>query len=79
MKKGGIMNNQIPYFMNNQESFNKPNPNYNNNTNFDIEKIINKINRLEKNLRILENRVINLEMNKNNNYFNDDPTDMYMV
>lgn len=79
MKKGGIMNNQIPYFMNNQELFNKQNPNYNNSTNFDIEKIINKINRLEKNLRILENRVINLEMNKNNNYFNDDPTDMYMV
>ena len=77
MKKGGIMNNQIPYF--NQEQFNKVMPNYNNNIPYDIEKLINKLNRLEKDLRILENRVTNLEMDKNNKFFNDDPTDMYIV
>ncbi len=72
------MNNQIPYFMNPQDNFNNPN-NYNNGFNIELDKIMNKLNRLEKNVRILENRIIKLETNKNNNLFNDDLTDMYIV
>jgi len=53
--------------------------NYNNTPNMDIEKIMYKINRLEKNIRILENRITKLESNNNNNLFKDDPTDMYIV
>lgn len=79
MNEGGIMNNQIPYFMNNPNQSNNPNYPINNNIHLEIEKITNKLNRLEKNLRILENRIRKLEMNNDNNYFNDDPTDMYMV
>ena len=33
----------------------------------------------QKNLRILENRITKLESNSNNNLFNDDPTDMYII
>jgi len=73
------MNNQIPYFMNPQDSINNHMLNYNNTPNMDIEKIMYKINRLEKNIRILENRITKLESNNNNNLFKDDPTDMYIV
>lgn len=75
------MNNQIPYFMPPHENINNQFHNYNNHpdTDIDIEKIINKLNRLEKNIRILENRITKLEMNNKNNLFNDDPTDMYIV
>jgi len=73
------MNNQIQYFMNQQDSINNHMLNYNNTPNMDIEKIMYKINRLEKNIRILENRITKLESNNNNNLFKDDPTDMYIV
>lgn len=75
------MNNQIPYFMNPQDNINNQFPNHNNNSfpNIEFEKIIYKLNRLEKNLRILENRITKLESNSNNNLFNDDPTDMYII
>ena len=70
------MNNQMPFFMPNMPPHNiKDN-------NLDIEKIINKLNRLEKNIRILENRITKLEgATKNNekNYYQDDPTDMYII
>jgi len=73
------MNNQMPFF----GPFNNPyNNQINEKTNFDIEKIINKLNRLEKNIRILENRITKLEgATKNNekNYYQDDPTDMYII
>jgi len=39
------MNNQIPYFMNPQDSINNHMLNYNNTPNMDIEKIMYKINR----------------------------------
>lgn len=71
------MNNQIPYFFNPENNHNNPYPNYNNNNPLDYEKIINKLNRLEKNMRIFENRLNKLEAN-NNNLFNDDH-DMYIV
>lgn len=71
------MNNQIPFFTNPQNNTNIPFPN--NNANIEFEKIINKLNRLEKNIRILENRISKLELNTNNNLFNDDPNDMYII
>lgn len=70
------MNNQMPFFMPNMP------PNNMKDNNLDIERIINKINRLEKHIRILENRISKLENsipNNNNNYFQDDPTDMYII
>ena len=73
------MNNQIPYFMNPQDNINNHMPNYNNTPHMDIEKIMYKINRLEKNIRILENRIMKLENSNNVNLFKDDPTDMYIV
>ena len=75
------MNNQIPYFMNPQDNINNQFSNHNNNNfpNIEFEKIMYKLNRLEKNLRILENRITKLESNSNNNLFNDDPTDMYII
>ena len=45
----------------------------------ELENILNKINHLEKNIRILENRITKLETNNNSNYSNDDPTDMYII
>ena len=49
--------------------------------NNEFEKLINKIDRLEKSIRILENRVNKLENKKENNnqFYNDEPTDMYMI
>lgn len=73
------MNNQIPYFMNPQDNINNHMLNYNNTPHMDIEKIMYKINRLEKNIRILENRIMKLENSNNTNLFNDDPTDMYII
>ena len=70
------MNNQMPFFIPNMSPYNKDN------SNLDLEKIINKINRLEKQIRILENRVTRLEnnnVNNDKNYYQDDPTDMYII
>lgn len=71
------MNNQMPFFIPNvPPQFNKDS------NNFDIERLINKINRLEKQVRILENRVTKLENNIQNSdkkYYQDDPTDMYII
>lgn len=68
------MNNGVPFF----NPFNQfHNIDYNN----EFEKLINKIDRLEKSIRILENRVNKLENKKENNnqFHNDEPTDMYMI
>ena len=70
------MNNQMPFFMPNMLPHNMKD------NNLDLERIINKINRLEKNIRILENRISKLENNNQSNeknYFQDDPTDMYII
>ena len=69
------MNNQMPFF----NSFNNyPIPNINPN---EYEKLTNKIERLEKNIRILENRLIKLEKNTNHtkDYYDEEPTDMYII
>ena len=62
------MNNSIPFnpFINI--------PNYP-----DINKLINKIDRLEKNIRILENRVNLLENKEIKPNKKEEPTDMYMI
>lgn len=69
------MNNQMPFFM-------PIDPKMNNFNDDKFEKIVNKINRLEKNIRILDNRLSILESknNKENKVNqNDDPTDMYII
>ncbi len=43
------------------------------------QKLLNKIERLEKNLRILENRVNKLEDQDTKTIIQDEPTDMYMI
>ena len=42
-------------------------------------KLINKIERLEKNIRILENRINILEKKESPIIENTEPTDMYMI
>ena len=73
------MNNGIPFF-NPYNNFQVPN-NINNHINRDdYERLTNKIERLEKNIRIIDNRLKKLEKtNNNNDYFNDEPTDMYIL
>ena len=45
-----------------------------------MDKIYNKLERIEKNIRILENRINILEKKEtNNNLIHDEPTDMYMI
>ena len=72
------MNNGIPFFY----PFNNF-PNLNNNTNNEeYERLMNKIERLEKNIRILDTRVKKIEQKYNANnidYLNDEPTDMYII
>lgn len=49
-----------------------------NNQNND-EKLINKIERLEKSIRIIENRLNKLENNNIKPSITNEPTDMYMI
>jgi len=72
------MNNQIPFF--------NPYPNFggNNINGLNIERLEEKIERLEKNINILTNRVKKIEQeinhnNSKNDYYSEDPTDMYMI
>lgn len=69
------MNNQFPYF---NPFYQIPQPNYNPN---DYNKLEERINSLEKNIRILENKVNNLEKNNsfNNSHHYDEKNDMYMI
>ena len=77
MKWGISMNNQMPFF-NPFQAY--PNPQMNQNYD-EYEKLINKIERLEKNIRILDNRITKLEQNNNhsNPNYNEEPTDMYII
>ena len=43
------------------------------------EKITNKLERLEKSIRILENRMNKLEKKEIKDTIYDEPTDMYMI
>ena len=45
----------------------------------EYEKLINKIDRLEKDIRILENRLNNLERLDKKEELDDEPTDKYMI
>ena len=64
------MNNPIPFF---NPFINNPEGIINNN------KIINRITRLEKEIRILENRLNKLENIEKPITKQDEPTDMYMI
>ncbi len=69
------MNPMIPFIY----PYNNTNPsNYEQNQ---IDKINNKLDRIEKNIRILENKVNKLENNNkiNNHTINENPTDMYII
>ena len=68
------MNNQVPYM--GMPNFNLPN----NNLEMQIEKINNRLTRLEKQVRILDNKVNNMN-NTYPNFFknNDDNNNMYML
>ena len=63
--------------MNNFPFFN-PFQNIQDNQN-NYDRLVNKIERLEKNIRILENRVNKLEKNNNTTIIQEEPTDMYMI
>ena len=43
------------------------------------DKLTNKVNRLEKELRIMENRLNKLEKVDNKPNIKEEPTDMYMI
>lgn len=74
------MNNQIPFFMPPYNNFNNIPHDNSINPNNQYERILEKINNLEKSIRILENRLKKLESEYNNkNYSNEDPTDMYII
>ncbi len=66
------MNNQAPFF-------NPLNVYQNQFQNENYEKLINKINRLEKTIRILENKINKLEKEDNKIITQNEPTDMYMI
>ena len=50
-----------------------------NDNQIEYDKLLNKIERLEKNIRILENRVNLLEKKESKIITNEEPTDMYMI
>ena len=66
------MNNQIPFFRP-LDGFQNYDQNQNN------DRLLNKLDRLEKSIRILENRVSKLENRDNKNIIQNEPTDMYMI
>ena len=75
------MNNQIPYIDN---FYFGPNPNINQNQPniyTSIERINNRLNRLERQVKILENRVNRLASNNPTflNNMDDDNSNMYML
>ena len=76
------MNNQMPYM--DQNTFSGSfQGNFGNQTpiNVTIDRINNRINRLERQVRILENRINRLASNNPQflNDFNDDNNNMYML
>ncbi len=66
------MNNQGPFFpfigFQNHEQ-----------AEYNYEKLVNKINRLEKDIRILESRISKLDKKDIKIISNEDPQDMYMI
>ena len=67
MNNNGLIFNPFP-------GFQRINDNQN-----DYDKLLNKIERIEKNIRILENRVNIIEKKESPIMTNDEPTDMYMI
>ena len=67
------MNNNIPFF-NPFLGFQNLEENQNN-----YNKLLNKIERLEKSIRIIENRLNKLENQNSKSLIQDNPTDMYMI
>ena len=71
------MNNQIPFF--------NPYPNFggNNINGLNIERLEEKLEKIEKNLNTITTRVKKIEQqinsNSKNDYYSEDPTDMYMI
>ena len=66
MNNNGPFINPLPGFMNNEPKNN-------------ILKLIDKLDRLEKSIRILENRINKLENRETKPIIQDEPTDMYMI
>ncbi len=58
-----------------------PYNNFNDINQNDLERIINKLERLEKNIRILDNRLTNIEKKykADNQDLNDNSNDMYII
>lgn len=77
MKRGLFMYNEIPFI----NPYNNYNPQYNNPLNEnELDKILDKIERIEKQIRILEKRINNLENNNNyTNYQIDNVNDMHII
>ena len=71
------MYNEIPFI----NPYNNYNPQYNNPLNEnELDKILDKIERDEKQIRILEKRINNLENNNNyNNYQIENVNDMHII
>ena len=71
------MYNEIPFI----NPYNNYNPQYNNPLNEnELDKILDKIERIEEQIRILEKRINNLENNNNyNNYQIDNVNDMHII
>ena len=67
------MNIEGPFFnpFTRFQNINEDNNNY--------TRIINKLERLEKNIRILENKVNKLEKKEEKDIIQNEPTDMYMI
>jgi len=69
------MYNEIPFI----NPYNNYNPQYNNTWENELDKIYDKIERIEKNIRILDKRINNLENNNYNNYQIENVNDMHII
>lgn len=69
------MYNEIPFI----NPYNNYNPQYNNIQENELDKIYDKIERIEKNIRILDKRINNLENNNYHNYQIENVNDMHII
>ena len=69
------MYNEIPFI----NHYNNYNPQYNNIPENELDKIYDKIERIEKNIRILDKRINNLENNNYHNYQIENVNDMHII
>ena len=69
------MYNEIPFI----NPYNNYNPQYNNIPENELDKIYDKIERIEKNIRILDKRINNLENNNYHNYQIENVNDMHII